>query len=101
MKTPWMLAQADRLIFGEGAAPASRYAVLGRVLPYVARELAAGVPLGNMSRHILGLFQGQPGARAWRRHISENAHQRGAGLEVLTAALPPQREAGGNPPNLA
>ncbi len=90
---PWMLAQADRLIFGESAAPASRYEVLERFLPYVARELAAGVPLGNISRHILGLFQGQPGARAWRRHISEEAHRRGAGLEVLTAALPREREA--------
>jgi len=52
----------------------------------VERNLAAGVPLIAMTRHILGLFQGRPGARAWRRHLSENAHRRGAGVEVLKDA---------------
>jgi len=88
-ENPWMLAQADRLIYGDATPVPTRHAVLERFLPYVERQLQTGVPLGAMSRHLLGLFQGQPGARAWRRHISEHAHRPGAGPEVLTAALPP------------
>ncbi len=88
-ENPWMLAQADRLIYGAADPVPTRHEVLERFLPYVARQLQTGVPLGAMSRHLLGLFQGQPGARAWRRHISEHAHRPGAGPEVLTAARPP------------
>jgi tRNA-dihydrouridine synthase A len=91
---PWVLAGADQRIFGESWPQPTRHQVLEQFLPYVAHELAAGVPLGAMSRHILGLFHGQPGARAWRRHISEQAHRPGAGMGVLTAALPPERDAG-------
>jgi tRNA-dihydrouridine synthase A len=85
---PWMLAGADRLIFGDDRTPLTRHEVLERFLPYARRELAAGVPLSAMSRHLLGLFQGQPGARAWRRGISENAHRPDAGVAVLLAAIP-------------
>lgn len=85
-QNPWMLAQADHLIFGDRAPTTSRREVLERFLPYVERRLDQGVPLNAMTRHILGLFQGQPGARAWRRHLSENAHRPGAGLEVLIHA---------------
>ncbi|MGE5153941.1 MAG: tRNA dihydrouridine(20/20a) synthase DusA, partial [Bdellovibrio bacteriovorus] len=85
-QNPWMLAQADPLVFGDPTPTPTRHEVLDRFLPYVGRELEAGVPLTAMSRHILGLFQGQPGARAWRRHLSENAHRPGAGLEVLRSA---------------
>ena len=90
-QNPWMLAQADRLIFGEEAPALTRHQALAGYVDYVERQIEAGVPLGAMSRHILGLFQGLPGARAWRRHISEHAHLPGAGAEVLTAALPPER----------
>ncbi len=88
-ENPWMLSEADRAIFGEGVRAPSRREVLARYVPYVERQIAAGVPLGAMSRHILGLFHGQPGARAWRRHISEHAHLAGARAEILTAATPP------------
>ena len=90
-QNPYMLADADRLIFGDPAPPRGRAEVLEAFLPYVERELARGVPLNAMSRHILGLFQGQPGARAFRRHLSENAHKAGADARVLTAALPRPR----------
>lgn len=86
---PWILAEADRRLFGDDRAVPSRHAVIESFRPYVERELAAGQALSAMSRHILGLFQGQPGARAWRRHLSEQAHRTGAGIEVLMAALPP------------
>ena len=54
--------------------------------PFVERQLARGIRLQTISRHILGLFQGQPGARAWRRHLSEQAHRPSAGPEVLLQA---------------
>ncbi|WP_296812094.1 tRNA dihydrouridine(20/20a) synthase DusA [Thiocapsa sp.] len=87
---PWVLAEADRMIFGDVRRAPTRNEILDAFLPYVERELARGTPLSAMSRHILGLFQGQPGARAWRRHLSEQAHRPGAGVEVLTAKLPPE-----------
>jgi tRNA-dihydrouridine synthase A len=90
-QNPWMLAEADRLIFGDDTPTRTRHEVLAGYVDYAERKLREGVPLGAMSRHILGLFQGRPGARAWRRHISERAHLPGAGVEVLTAALPPER----------
>ncbi len=90
---PWLLADADRRIFGATAAPAaSRKEALDAYLPFLERQLAEGVPLGHVSRHLLGLFQGLPGARAWRRHISENAHRAGAGVEVIVAAAAKVRD---------
>lgn len=87
-QNPWVLADADREIFGEDTPAPTRHEVLARLLPYLERELAAGTPLNAMTRHILGLFHGQPGARAWRRHISEQAHRPGAGVSVLLDAAP-------------
>ena len=57
------------------------------MIPYVEKELAQGVRLGHITRHIVGLFAGQPGARAWRRYISEHAYREGAGVEVILNAL--------------
>jgi tRNA-dihydrouridine synthase A len=93
-QNPWMLAEADRSIFGDQAHAPTRHEVVVSYVAYVEHQLAAGVPLGAMSRHILGLFQGQPGARAWRRHISERAHVPGAGAGILTGAVPWERGAG-------
>lgn len=83
---PYLLAEVDRRFYGDGHPVPSRHEVVGRFLPYVDARLAEGVPLQAMTRHILGLFQGQPGARAWRRHLSENAHRPGAGVEVIERA---------------
>ena len=83
---PWMLAQADRRIFGDDHPLPTRHEIVARLLPYVERERAAGTPVGRITRHILGLFQGRPGARAWRRHISENAHRKGADARVIVEA---------------
>ena len=58
-----------------------------RLLPYVERELAEGTPLRAITRHILGLFSGLPGARAWRRHLSDAAHRPGAGSAVILDAM--------------
>jgi tRNA-dihydrouridine synthase A len=85
-RNPWVLSQADRRVFGDPHPVPDRHEVLEGYLPFVQARLDEGVPLGHVSRHILGLFQGQPGARAWRRYIAERAHVSGAGVEVLRAA---------------
>lgn len=85
-QTPWLLADADRIIFGDLHPVPTPHEVLDALTPYVERQLAAGVPLNSITRHILGLFQGRPGARAWRRTLSEQAHRAGAGIAVLHAA---------------
>ncbi len=84
---PQVLAEADRQIFGEDRRPVSRREMVEAYLPYLARNLAEGVPLHRMTRHMLGLYQGQPGARAWRRHLSTFAPKPCAGLEVIERAL--------------
>ena len=63
------------------------------MLPYIERRMAQGAPLGAITRHMLGLFQGLSGARAWRQHLSENAHKHGAAPEVVVAALAKVRRA--------
>jgi tRNA-dihydrouridine synthase A len=85
-ETPYALARADALFYGEAHVP-TRREVLEVFLPYASAQLGRGVPLASLTRHLLGLFAGVPGARAWRRHLSEQAHRAGAGLEVLQRAL--------------
>jgi len=83
---PYFLAELEHHFNPDWPLP-DRIAVVHEVLPYVESMLAAGLPLNRISRHMLGLFTGQPGARAWRRYISEHAHGDGAGTEVLIDAL--------------
>jgi tRNA-dihydrouridine synthase A len=83
---PWVLADVDRRLFGLANPVETRKQALEAWLPHVETQLARGVPLNAMSRHVLGLFSAMPGARAFRRHISENAHRPGAGVEVLARA---------------
>jgi tRNA-dihydrouridine synthase A len=84
---PWLLAEADRSIFGTPDHPGSRHQVVERLLPLVETECGRGVPLKRITRHILGLFHGRPGAKKWRRYLSEHAHLPAAGPEVLARAL--------------
>ncbi|GAB4383769.1 MAG: tRNA dihydrouridine(20/20a) synthase DusA [Albidovulum sp.] len=86
-----VLAEADRRIFGATSPVPDRFAVVEGMRPHIARHLAAGGRLHQVTRHMLGLFHGQPGARAWRRILSEEAGREGAGLEVIDAALAPLR----------
>ncbi len=83
---PYLLSEADGQVFGEEREVPSRLDVLDAFRPYVEEELRRGVRLNAMTRHILGLFHGQPRARAFRRHLAENAHLDGAGIEVLDGA---------------
>lgn len=89
---PWMLAAADREIFGVEAPLRTREDVLEEYLPYMEAELAKGTPLRSMTRHMLGLYQGMPGARRWRRALSEGVTG-GGGLELVRNALPSLRAA--------
>src|SRR3546814_1830698 len=91
-QSPYVLAEADRLIFGEAAEAKSREQIVADFLPYVERQRTAGVPLKSIVRHMLGLFNGLPGARAWRRHLAEEAHRPGAGPAVIEAALAAWRQ---------
>lgn len=86
-RNPMLLAELEAAILGPVSRPLSREAVVAAFLPYLRAELARGTPLVAMTRHLLGLFQGVPGARAFRRHISEHAHRPGAGAEVPEDAL--------------
>jgi len=83
---PWILTGFEQEIL-DGQPPANRASVVGGWMPYVQAQLDAGQKLSSMTRHALGLYAGQPGARAWRRVLSEQAPRPGAGLEVIQAAL--------------
>ncbi|WP_444903927.1 tRNA dihydrouridine(20/20a) synthase DusA [Microbulbifer sp. CnH-101-E] len=85
-QTPALLSQVDSVLFGENEGPDAAQ-VVEQMLPYIERELASGQRLNHITRHMLGLFQGLPGARRFRRHLSENAHKKGAGPEVVEQAL--------------
>ncbi|HPF59149.1 MAG TPA: tRNA dihydrouridine(20/20a) synthase DusA [Candidatus Competibacteraceae bacterium] len=86
-ENPYWLTEVDSRFFGLRTSPPSRHQVVEAFLPYIEDQLRRGTPLHCMTRHILGLFQGVPGARAWRRTLSEQACQRGAGKGVVEAAL--------------
>lgn len=87
-QTPYdILAGADAAIWGEGGPAPSRTDILAAMRPYIARHLAAGGKLHAITRHMLGLYAGEPGARAWRRVLSEGANRPGAGLDLIDAAL--------------
>jgi tRNA-dihydrouridine synthase A len=83
---PYFLAELAHYFDPDWPLPDRREVVLA-ALPYVESALAEGDSLHRVTRHMLGLFAGQPGARTWRRHISEHAHRPGAGAEVLINAL--------------
>lgn len=90
--TPGLLGQVDRRVFGVGE-DMDAFEAVARYRPYMARQLEAGVHLAAMSRHMLGLFHGLPGARSWRRILTVEGVKSGAGLEVVDAALAAVSEA--------
>jgi tRNA-dihydrouridine synthase A len=84
---PWRLLAVDPFLFGKEAPCRSAHDALEALLPYVERELARGTRLHAITRHVLGLFYGIPGARAFRRHLSTAAVKPGADAAVLRTAL--------------
>jgi tRNA-dihydrouridine synthase A len=86
-ETPSLLLDADPRFFGERAPAASAYEAVDALMPYIERELAKGARLHDITRHLLGLFRGVPGARGFRRHLATEAVKPGAGMAVLQQAL--------------
>ena len=84
---PEILLDVDPLLFGAVRPVADAFEAVERFIPYVEAQLAAGHRLHNITRHLLGLFAGQPGARQFRRHLALEAVKPGAGVEVLRAAV--------------
>ena len=90
---PYLFADVDRRFFDQTAKVLSRAEVLRAWRPYLATQMAEGVPLRRMTRHALGLFQGCPGARQWRRALSEPGAVPPPGLELLDQALEALKDA--------
>ncbi len=84
---PYCLAYADQELFACQQEPLSRHEILKQYLPYVEKEIASGIALKHISRHIPGLFRGMPGAKQFRRHLSENAYKDNADINVIITAM--------------
>jgi tRNA-dihydrouridine synthase A len=86
-QSPELLMQVDPLLFGVSAPVADPFEAVEAYIPYIERALARGVRLHDMTRHMLGLFAGRAGARAYRQRLAMLAPRRGAGVEVLREAI--------------
>ena len=84
---PWLISDVDTNFYGCDRQVSTRHNVLRAYLPYVKGQLIEGTPLQHMTRHILGIFHGQPGGKAFRRHLSGNAFRKDAGIDVLEKAM--------------
>jgi tRNA-dihydrouridine synthase A len=84
---PWRLLEVDPVLFGEPARFASPREAAEALIPYIERELAGGTRLHAITRHVLGLFRGVPGARAFRRHLATEGVKPGADAHTFRAAL--------------
>lgn len=85
-ENPYFLVDIDTKVFNEPSKIVSRHDVLEKYKTYVHLQLEKGVPLKVLTRHIHGLFNGLPGAKTWRRHLSEHAYKKDAGLEIINNA---------------
>jgi len=84
---PFIMNEVDKRLYSDKTARnSSELEILNQYMDYMQKQLNQGLLLKHMSRHLLGLFTGKPGAKAWRRHISENAYKKGAGIEVIQQA---------------
>jgi tRNA-dihydrouridine synthase A len=92
-QNPWLISDVDPILFNSAALISSPEQLVERYMPYIQSQLDAGAPLMRMSKHLLGVFQGVPGARQFRRHLSENGHKKSAGIEVIERALALVKEA--------
>jgi tRNA-dihydrouridine synthase A len=98
---PWRLLGVDPMLTGEPAHFTSSKAAALALIPYIDRELANGVRLHSITRHVLGLFRAVPGARAFRRHLATEAVKPGAGSTVMADALALVLDTGADLSNIA
>ena len=94
-ENPWSLTSFQAALLGRAPGPASRAEVVGAMADYAAAQMREGVPLRAISRHMLGLFNGLPGARAWRRRLAGAGPATGpsccCGLQPRSGRCPPQQ----------
>ncbi|NNC98989.1 MAG: tRNA dihydrouridine(20/20a) synthase DusA, partial [Gammaproteobacteria bacterium] len=83
---PYLLSRVDREFYASSKPPPSRKEVMEKYMAYAETQLANGSRLNQLSKHIVGLYHGEPRSRLWRRHISENAHLAGSDTGVLADA---------------
>jgi len=83
---PYLLAQIDRVFYGEPVDQCSRDEIMDAFIGYAEEQLAAGERLHSMTRHLHGLYKNVRGAKAWKRYLSTHAHEQGAGIQVLQKA---------------
>lgn len=86
-QNPSILSQVDSELFGVPCTAKNFVAIIESMYPYIERELSNSINLSHITRHILDLFKGMPGARKWRRHLSANAYKLGADIHVVKQAL--------------
>ena len=86
-QNPWVLADVDSMIYASEGSKISRHDVVRNMFPYIEQQLSGGQKLSYITRHIVGLFHGQPGGKRFRRYLSENAHKPDASLQTLESAL--------------
>lgn len=86
-QNPYLLANVDALFFNDDHPIPSRIEIIEKMIPFLESQMRHGVKIKWATRHMLGLFQGIPGAKSWRRHLSVNGPKQGAGIEVLKEAL--------------
>lgn len=84
---PFLLSQVDELIYGDSPFTQTRHQVVRSMYDYFEEQMTQGANFWHIARHMLGIFQNQPGARGFRRHLSENGHKKGSGIEVMEKAL--------------
>ena len=84
---PYIFATVDRDLYGDATIPPTRQEIVTAMLPYIDRQLAKGTRLNSISRHMLQLFAEQPGTKAWKRYISQNAYLPNANSQTISAAL--------------
>jgi tRNA-dihydrouridine synthase A len=84
---PYLFATVDRDIYGEDVEPKTRHEIVAAMLPYIDRCQAQGLKLHSISRHMLSLFLGQPGTKAWKRYITEEGQGQTADRRIIEQAL--------------
>ena len=96
-QNPWLLSEVDQRLFGAATSMShTREEAVETMLPYIEQQLSEGARLHHVTRHMLGLYQGQYGGRQYRRHLSERAHKAEATADTLLKAVahcaaPPER----------
>lgn len=84
---PYVLSQVDRELYGDNHTIETRGQILHQYIEYCSKQLQQGVRLNHLTRHIIGLYHGEPRSRLWRRYISEHAHLPTSGIEILQQAV--------------